>query len=333
MTIRVYSSLDTGAPALPSLSSQRLGDNLKLVLLACLVNGFGSKPAAGWTLGHNHADGFSLGNGTGFINFVQTANNDTVELYCMEAITSGATALAAGVNRRSATWFDGSPVTARHQCYSNGFHVTQPNKHWCVVADSKTVTVLTGGGETGVDFNSNAVSVVLHFGAFTSALGLEGFCCLGGNATSRGAGLLAKGFNGTVLRHPHTGLVEQGLDPRVGAQAAHVNQNLVLSTRTSHLQTRLALVPVDLYGYGAGISGSASEVNHVWCGRLRGLVADPTLSTCLLSKVLQALGVSTPTVQDRIRPVQSAAFASLVPMYASAADLGCFVSLDPADWV
>ncbi len=68
MTVRMYSSLDAGAPTLPNLSSQRLIDNLKIVLKACLVDGYGSQAAAGWTVGHEHADGFSLGNGDGFIN-------------------------------------------------------------------------------------------------------------------------------------------------------------------------------------------------------------------------------------------------------------------------
>ena len=113
MTIRIYSSLDTGAPILPNRSSQRLIDNLLIVLKACLVDGYTGKPSAGWTLAHAHANGFSLSNGEGIISFVHNAAN-AVQVYLMEAITNGSAALPEGVNRRSGPWFEGATTSNRH---------------------------------------------------------------------------------------------------------------------------------------------------------------------------------------------------------------------------
>lgn len=44
MTVRIYSSADASAPTLTGEA-----DSLNALLLACLVNGYGAKPAAGWT--------------------------------------------------------------------------------------------------------------------------------------------------------------------------------------------------------------------------------------------------------------------------------------------
>src|SRR5690606_12750778 len=47
-----YSSKDAGLPAFYTGSTASLArfTNYKLILKACLVNGYGSRPAAGWTL-------------------------------------------------------------------------------------------------------------------------------------------------------------------------------------------------------------------------------------------------------------------------------------------
>jgi hypothetical protein len=44
MTVRLYSSLDVGAPVLNEASN-----TLVAVLDACLVNGYGAKASSGWT--------------------------------------------------------------------------------------------------------------------------------------------------------------------------------------------------------------------------------------------------------------------------------------------
>src|SRR5690554_905497 len=104
MTVRFYSSYDTGAPA-PSGSSATALEGLRTILMACLVDGYNEKPRAGWTVGHSVDTGFSLGNGDGFINVVADDSRNCA-IYIMEQITSGLTGLAEGINRRSSDWSD-----------------------------------------------------------------------------------------------------------------------------------------------------------------------------------------------------------------------------------
>ena len=48
MPVTLYRSTDDDAPALTK-------SNLSLILKACLVTGYGSKPGAGWTMPHEDA--------------------------------------------------------------------------------------------------------------------------------------------------------------------------------------------------------------------------------------------------------------------------------------
>jgi hypothetical protein len=331
MTVRIYSSLDTGAPSLANLSTTRMVDNLKAILMACLVNGYNSKLAAGWTVGHEHADGFSLGNGAGFLNIVLKASN-SVTLYIMEAITSGATALAGGTNRRSGPWCDGSSESGRQYLYADSFYAASANKQWCVVADEKTVTIVFSAITTAVDVGAGAGGA-LHFGAYTTALGVEGFCCLGGNASQYSGSSLLSRLYGMTLRNPFNGLVEQGLGPRYGVLLPTAGGGQVsLTARGKVVQPDLTLLRAAMYTYGPGTNGASREELSSWCGRLRGLVSDSTLNSIVLSQVLPAMGLASPVWQDRFRPLSVPGLTHLVPLYAMSVDLGCFVSLNAADW-
>lgn len=336
MTVRYYSSLDTGAPALPSVSGQRLIDNLKLVLLACLVNGYGSKAGAGWTIGHEHADGFSLFNGDGYINFVHKSTASVV-IYLMESITDGSTAFAGGDNRRSGQWFDGQATTQRQYLYLNNFSGTVANKQWCVVADDKTAIIncCCGGSITAVD-GTNETGAALYFGAYLPPLGGHGFCSLGGHQGdgnyaylySRNSGVAC----GTSLRNPFDGTVAQGVTPIYATAVLRETDNVSGISKPRVTLAALRPVRAALLGRGAGVSGSTLANSDANCGLLRGVVSDPALTDVYLSKVLPLLGVSAPTYQDRIRPITLPNGKQWVPIYPHIGDLGAFVSLDPADW-
>jgi len=333
MAITHYSSLDTGAPALPSVSGQRFIDNLKLIFKACLVDGYGAKPAAGWTVGHEHADGFSLSNGEGFINFV-SVSNQTVAVYLMESITDTSTALAGGYNRRSGPWFDGESTTARQYLYAPAFYATVANKQWFVVADDKTVVFEFCGNSTAVDASSQHAGAV-YFGAYTSSLGIRGFCALGGGASTTSTPSLLSPTNtrGTVLRNPFTGSVDQGAAPGYTTKPPGESANSGSVVRIKPL-TSIALRPVRLAmsGSGIGISGSTNTIFSVNCGLLRGLVGDPYLTDNYLTPVLQALGIASPVYADRLKAITLPNGNQWVPLYPFAGDAGAFVSLDPADW-
>jgi hypothetical protein len=335
MTVRHYSSLDTGAPVLPSVSGQRWIDNLKLILKACLVDGYGTKPAAGWTVGHEHADGFSLSNGEGFINFVSVSST-AVAVYLMETITDGSTALAGGYNRRSGPWSDGAADAGRQYVYAFYMSSTYANKQWCVVADNRTATLAWQANSTAVDVTANSIYAgVLHFGAYLPAMGGSGFCAIGGNvsasaypATNNTSQTSAVG---TVLRHPMTGVVAQGASPNYRAGVA-TDGATTPQSKSVLAPGALRPVRVSLMGRGAGVSGSTSAFNDTHCGVLRGLLADPGVADAYASKMFPALGISNPTSSDKLRAMTIPGGRQWVPFYPHDMDLGMFASLDAADW-
>lgn len=330
MTIRYYSSLDDGAPLLPAVSSQRFIDNLRIVLINCLVTGYASKPGAGWTLAHDHPDGFTLSNGEGYINFV-SVNSSTVAIYLLEALTDTSKAEVQGYNRRSGLWSEGSARPERHLHYGRDFYGVTANKGWCLIADGKTVTLQWLGSSTALD-GALGVGGLLHFGRYWPATGGEGFCALGGGLGINGFPYASAGPCGTTLRHPFDGTIAQG-EPyyRVGlfhesgnaVQQAGINPVGLPSLRPSR---------VALAGYGSVLSGSTAFSSGRHCGRLRGLLCEPSLSAAYVSKVLPLLGVANPVWQDKLRPLTLPDGRQWVPLYPHIGDLGCFVSLDPADW-
>lgn len=329
MTIRYYSSLDDGAPLLPAVSSQRFIDNLRIVLINCLVTGYASKPGAGWTLAHDHPDGVTLSNGEGYINFV-SVNSSTVAIYLLEALTDTSKAEVQGYNKRSGRWSEGSALSDRHYHSASGFYGATANKGWSVVADGKTATLQWLGGSAALDVGSGGG--VLYFGRYWASFGDAGFCTLGGSVSSGQQPYFSASESGTALRHSFDGTVAQG-EPRYRA-------GLFSESNRSSLQSVLnpAGLPsvrparVALVGYGTVLSGSIDASSGRHCGRLRGLLCEPSLSAAYVSKVLPLLGVANPVWQDKLRPLTLPDGRQWVPLYPHIGDLGCFVSLDPADW-
>lgn len=332
MTIRIYSSLDSGAPALPNLSSQRAIDNLKIVLKACLVDGYSGKPAAGWTIGHEHADGISFSNGEGYINFVQVSGN--IQVYLMESITNGSAALAQGANRRSGPWYEGQATAARHYCTfpPSG---TSAVKGWVVVADDKTVTWLAHSGSAanfaGAEVANN-VRQAMHFGRFYPAIGGNGFGVLGGGVSPASSGhylFRPTAPSGTVLRNPFTGLIDQGSEPQYTNYVAYPQNNpgantLLFSPRV--LQT----VRCGLSAGGAFAGGNIAS-QGTYAGALRGMLYDPAMAAVRANLVLPQLGIASPGPEDMIRSLLVGG-KSVVPLWPHTTDGGGFISLDPADW-
>ncbi|WP_325437562.1 hypothetical protein [Pseudomonas nitroreducens] len=335
MTVRLYTSLDTGAPVLSGNQFARV----RQILLACLVTGYGSKPAAGWTVGHDVAGGFSLFNGFGYINFVENSATYAHTVYIMEAITNGSTALAAGVNRRSCGWYDGSSSTERQGFYtgSTGLNAAAAqNPYWSVVADDKTCIFLFGGGATSAD--SAGGSSIHYFGQTINAAELPGvsaFVSLGGylNDGNTSSGFFAvAGRYGMSLRNPFTGLVAQGDGARYGAGIAVHWRGVQSSSLANKTQiSRLQPVRAILSCYGTVLNGSTVSSTACCAGYLRGLICEPTLCNVPLSQTMTLLGLAN-TWQARVTPITLPNGKQWLPLFASSGDWGGFVSLDPADW-
>lgn len=328
MTVRTYTSLDAGAPVLAGNNYTRL----RQILMACLVTGFGSQPGAGWAVGHDVAGGFSLSNGDGVINWVSTdANNCAV--YIMEGITDPSTALAGGVNRRSGVWFDGSSVTTRQYFYLA--MLSSSNVHWYVVADEKTVILLVGAGTTTSDAVSAAAALPHYFGRYINTLGLTGvseFCSIGGNLNpGSGNNFSSQSPCGSLLRHPFTGLVDQGASANYSPIGGTYGQGRSLGTLSRLVPSRLQPLRVALSAYGNGVSGSVSPGVWLIAGYLRGMFTEPTLCTSYLSGVCSLFGLSN-IWQRRVQPISVPNGEGWMPFFPHNVDPGYFVGAAAVHW-
>lgn len=326
MTVRFYSSLDSGAPA---LSGSRFVDKLKSVLLGCLVNGYSSKPAAGWSVAHSHADGFTLSNGEGYINFANGNSGNSVSVYLLESLTGTATAIPTGDNRRSGPWEDGATETDRQWLYWSDHAAANP--HWAVIADDKTVFISFGAAITSLDFNVSGRATSLYFGRYLNASGLPSFCALGGGNTGSANSLFTECMVGTMLRNPLTGLVSQGASPRYTPGVGVINALPDTTTRNNCVFDRFTPVRVAMMGYGSGISGAITVASSIYCGRLRGVVYDPYLAGLRATLAHGLLGAGT-TWQDRVKLISLPGGGQFLPVYGVWVEPGVFVSMDPLDW-
>lgn len=325
MTIRVYSSLDTGAPALSGSPYNRI----KQILMATLVTGYGSKPAAGWTVAHEVEHGFSLGNGDGFISFANAIGyNNSYWVKILETVTGDSDGHATGLNERIQT-----------QHYNLGY--TGSYAHWYVVADEKTVIYYIGGGTTTADMldaSTGAFGSAHYFGRYLNGSGLgPTFCSLGGSlGASPWIPLLRATPNtayGSMLRNPFTNLVVQGASPRYAvAFNGYRNRPGGAFPPASVLRMQqLTPVRAGIMCYGGGLSGSSSDSSMVFAGRLRGVIGEPVLSGVRLSNVMSFFDLPN-TWERRVQPILLPNGKQWMPLYPSPQDDGYFVSLDPADW-
>lgn len=333
MTVNVYRWDDPGAPVLPN-SAPRSFDNLRTLLMACLVNGYGDKPAAGWTVGHDVTGGFSLSNGEGIISFLPLTD-PAVRIYLMEAITDPSTALPGGVNRRSGRWYDGSTSNEAQYVYMPYFYSSHNYKRWVIVADDKTAHIHLCAYREEVDARQND-AVSFSFGRYFPDIGEHGFYVCGGavNAVSSTVAIIAapNTFNGTSLRNPKTGAIDQGINP--GYRLCYPSEGLNSSVQAKVAKpiSRAACVRVGIVGTGAGVSGSSNQALASSCGLVRGLISVLPLADMYLSRALQVLGVASPEPADKFRELTLPNGKVVIPFWAHTNDLGAFISLDPADW-
>jgi hypothetical protein len=328
MPIRYYSSLDAGSPVL----SGGLYERVRTVMLACLVNGYGAKEAAGWELVHDVTGGFSLSNGDGIINWVRNAAVEYVGVYIMEAVTDISTPLAGGVNRRSAGWADDASSERAYFYQAGGFN-SGSNPHWSVVADEKTVIFYAGSGGSASP-GVWGTGFAHYFGAYVNALGLSGvatFCSLGNGIGSHSTYALARQDRryGNCLRNPETGLIDQGV-ARYGASPA-IHWRAITATAVPALApSRLSPVRAALFAHGGTFAGTSPAAASV-VGYLRGLISEPSLSGADFSDVCRLFG--KPNVwQSRVKVLDLPGGHQWVPIFPHKDDLGYFASLDPADW-
>ena len=341
MAVTLYTSEDAGAP---NLSGAQATGRLKQLLLACLVNGYGSKPAAGWTLGHQSSDqkGFSLYNGDGYVNFVQHTDAMYCAVYIMDSLTPGTTAaFAAGVNRRSGPWGAGSTSTLDRQWLNlaalmDDFAASQ--RFWAVVADEKTFYLLLGvdmySGGSAATLN-NYLQGIVGVGKYINGLGLSGpasFGSFGGAYFNSAPGLGFTGaYTSTLLRNPFTGLAAQGSMPSVAARGfSYQAGSRVIFNSTELRPGRLSLGPVSVFCRGAGLNRGTDSDSP--CGYLRGVFNDALLSGLELVDVYRALALPPMTWAAFRTPITLPGGKAVLPVAFADSDRCHFISLDAADW-
>lgn len=334
MAVRFYSSLDTGAPALPANAS--FYKNLLPILKACLVNGYNGRPGAGWTIAQENSDSITLQNATltGYANFFEANQTSNIRVTLMETMDVVPSGVPTGYNRRSGYWFDGQATTNYHYLGGFMFHTAHANKIWYVAADERTAIIFWRGIDVTLDATDPIKSGCLYLGEVDAVVGPI-FGAIGGNVNYNGDQYLSNPASancGSLLRHPLTGAIDQGANPGYRAGVPVENTSSSVFDRQTVGLPFLRFNKVSLQGRGVGLSGSASANFDRCLGRLRGLLCEPVLSASYLYKVFPVLGVQGATYLDILRPFESPDGRLLVPLFPHTSDLGIFVSLDEEDW-
>lgn len=147
MPVTLYRSTDDDAPALTK-------SNLSLILKACLVTGYGSKPGAGWTMPHEDA---AAGK-----RVFAPARSGELDSYLRVADQSGVSRVAA--YRQMSDIDNGEAILELATPYKHG-QSKQWSGRWVVVASARGVVVWVEGGYDSPGRNG----MMLYYGDTTSA--------------------------------------------------------------------------------------------------------------------------------------------------------------------
>lgn len=161
MTVTVYRHNDASAPSLTG----QVG-SLSALLLACLVNGYGSKIAAGWTNPYNGTNQAVFRPGTGVQHYFAINDNAPVaanyaELQGFETMTAWATGTGP------------FPVTAGTSCAilksSTADTTARP---WVVIADDRSCYFFADFSHTPTQYSGGTVPTYsgIGFGEFYSLM-------------------------------------------------------------------------------------------------------------------------------------------------------------------
>jgi hypothetical protein len=169
MTVRTYYATDAEAPIL----NGNLG-SLKAVLLECLVNGYGSKDPAGWTLEFDDTNRMVLKQGAGNQRYFRFNDNLTLiprqaTVACYETMSD----VDTGTNRIPSGVEEGLYIDK-----SESSNSASP-RDWMLFATESAVWLVTNTSSTGA-FGSNHITFFGDFPSFkqgdlwnTSIIGKE----------------------------------------------------------------------------------------------------------------------------------------------------------------
>lgn len=276
----VYHRDDAGAPVLSYGAGGAVGFvAFKAILKACLVNGYGSKPSAGWELITEDTNYLVLRNGnhTGYVCFTWLTGTNYVTIYLAETYSGVVNSVMQGAGLKTGI---ASSNSAPHRFYVSMFANSSVGGTWFMVADAKTFVLCapSNGGSPGTVQSTGVgdYGLMLYVGEDSSGY----FIAMGGINSSSDANPITNfsGLNGfTSLRNPATGLLVDGGSLVVytpGFESFTPHYSVVLTL------VELALVP----GFWCG--------GGVQAGRLRGIAMHPQLSRMWASHAAQSIGFS-----------------------------------------
>lgn len=292
-----YHRDQAGAPALSYTANQYDVAHFtafKTILKACLVTGYGSFPAAGWSLVAEGSDYLVLRNGSasGYVCFSWLGGQTTV--YLAETYTGMSGRVMTGDGLKSgAAANNASPqrINATALAYAAN------SSTWSLVADDKSfVLALSCAINTSaVELGSSSVNANAPLTLYVGEDSLGHFIAVGGiNSSSTAPTLSMAVFDGggfTALKNPATGLlVATGslaieLPGFVSTAAVYTFSGVILLAE-------IALCPAVWNGGG------------VYAGRLRGVCWSPVLARHYSSKAANCLGyVGTMTTRTANTPI------------------------------
>lgn len=291
-----YHRDQAGAPILTYSANQYVAAHFnafKAILLACLVNGYGSRPAAGWSLINEGSDFIVLRNGSasGYVCFSWVGGLITV--YVAETYTGMSGNVMTGDGLKTGTSANNAaPQRVTAVCTAFGTNSTT----WSMVADSKSfvlalsAVISTSAAELGWSVNNNAPTTL-----YVGEDSLGHFIVIGGQNNSTAAATLdlgyfeARGF--TALKDPKTGLL-------VGSSALAVElPGFGLTSDAATHKTTTPLADVEL-------SRAVWAGGGAYAGKLRGIAWTPVLARHKASAAANCLGyVGTMTTRTANTPI------------------------------
>ena len=335
MTVRIYRSTDAGAPTRTGLTGTHV-NMLRQILRACLVDGYGAKPAAGWSVVDEGSQGFSItnANGSGIINFFQADTRPYyygITIYLLESMTGSVNGRLSGDNIRSGPWFTGSTDVNRHTILpmASALGSNLASSYWSIIADENTcMLILAGPLSSG---SARWGDMFLYMGEIKSPLSgparfvVSGGCnSYGENATTNGASSIYApfGFGNTALRDLVSGAI-----PSAASNFGCAELNTVSGTgytnmlATSQYSGELTMARARVY------TGAAAGKGQV--GFFRGIIMDPSLAVFDHQTAMTALGLAR---SEASMGVFVGAPGESVAIFSSRNSPTFFVTDNPAYW-
>jgi hypothetical protein len=288
----VYHRDQAGAPTYAFGSTGAIGLlAFKTILKACLVNGYGTKAAAGWVLISEATNHLVLRNGSGscYVCFNWVTNANYVTLYLSETFSGVINDVMTGDGLKTGVAANNG---APQRFYIGYFAYQSETTTWTVAADSKTFSMCTTFASSNLAITASNVSnygVMLYVGEDKTGNPIA----IGGVNSSSDANPVCY-FNGesgfTSLRYPASGLL-------VSSGSIAVATPGIEHIEVSAVSAVTALEQISL-------SPALWAANNVFAGYLRGLALCPILSRLWASHAAQSIGMPTPlTVRNANTPI------------------------------